>query len=63
MFISSERYENFNQTFRKDVNYNNLTSHKKQCFGLYLEDTFLRNRSGGKTGLPQPFRVNNATNI
>ena len=30
----------FNEIFRKYVNYDNFKSHKKQCFALYLEDTF-----------------------
>ena len=31
---------NFNEIFRKYVNYDNFKSHKKQCFAHYLEDTF-----------------------
>ena len=31
---------NFNEIFRKDVNCDNIKSHKNQGFTLFLKDTF-----------------------
>ena len=46
---------NFNETFRKDVTYDNIKSHKKPGFNLSLEDTFLEKPQGGQID-PQPFQ-------
>ena len=43
---------NLNEIFRKDVTYN-IKSHKKHCFALSLEDTYLEKPQGGQTD-PSP---------
>ena len=49
----------FSEIFRKDVNYDNFKSKKKQCFTLYLEDTFFEKpKVGVKLASPNLFRVN-----
>ena len=44
---------NLNEIFRKDVTYN-IKSHKKQCFTLSSEDTFLEKPQAGGQIDPSP---------
>ena len=37
---------NFNKTFRKDVSYDNIKSHKKQGFTLSMKHAFLEKPQG-----------------
>ena len=41
IFVSSEQLQKLNEIFRKDVTYDNITSHKKPGHALSPEDTFL----------------------
>ena len=57
-------WTNFNEIFRKDVTYDDITSHKSQSFTLSLKNTFLEKPQGGQI-LKEPqgdplnlFRVN-----
>ena len=52
---NSQRLENFNETFRKGVTYDNITSHKKPRFHtIYLEDVFFEKPQEVQID-PQPF--------
>ena len=55
IFIASERIEEFNEIFRKDVTYGNIKSHKKSGLHPSLEDIFLgkpQERGGGQIDPP-----------
>ena len=66
-FISFERLENYNESFRKDVTFRKelqkriLKVTKILCFTLSSEDIFFEKPQGGVklTPSPQPFRVKN----
>ena len=52
---------NFNEIFRKDVNYDNFDIHKRQCF---IEDTFSKKQQLGlKLAFPAFFGLTNTANI
>ena len=53
---------NFNESFRKDVTYDNIQSKKKQNFSLFLEDTLLSKSQRWVKLTPPPafFRLNHA---
>ena len=66
-FISFERLENYNESFRKDVTFRKefqkriLKVTKILCFTLSSEDIFFEKPQGGVklTPSPPPFRVKN----
>ena len=45
---------NLNETFRKDVTYDNITSPKKTGLYLSLKNTFSENERGERAILPRP---------
>ena len=46
---------NFNEIFKKDVDYDNIKSHKKSIFTVSLENTFFKkSQRGGQIDLPRP---------
>ena len=52
---------NFNEIFRKDVNYDNFNIHKRQYF---IEDTFSKKQQLGlKLAFPAFFGLTNTANI
>ena len=54
--IFNEELRNFNEIFRKDVNYDNFKSHKKAVLCLLSRRyVFWKTIGGGEINLPQPF--------
>ena len=58
VFISSDHYKNFNEGFRRDVIYGNITNPKKVCF-LSLEFSLWKNhrKDQMKTSPPRIVRI------
>ena len=50
-FIFSERLENFNEIFRKDVAYNNIKRHEKLGFHSLIRRYIFRKTTGGRIKL------------
>ena len=59
VFISSERLWNFNETFRKDVAYDNIKSHKKPGIHYLFSRYIFEKTTGGVKLSLSLFRIKN----